>query len=167
MKILAVPLVLALAVSGCTIESDEDRMESEVRNTLSGQGNVTDVQLTREGDNVTGFAELQHAQFGQVRLNCTGRVDGSRFNVNCLPAVTDQVVQNIENNIRERLAQQAEVLEVDLTRRDDMNMAGFARLRGPGGEEVRTDCTATRDNPNSMNFNWRCGSGGPGGSDGK
>ncbi len=158
MKALAVPLALALAVAGCTIESDEDRMESEVRNTLSGQGNVTDVQLTREGDNVTGFAELQHSQFGQVRLTCSGRVDGSRFNVNCLPAVTDQVVQNIENTIRERLGQQAEVLEVDLSRQDDMNMTGFARLRGPSGEEVRTNCTATRDNPNSMNFNWRCGS---------
>ena len=157
MKTVAVPLVLALAVAGCTFESDEDRMEREVRNTLSGQGNVTDVQLTREGDNVTGFAELQHAQFGQVRLTCAGRVDGSRFNVNCLPAVTDQVVQNIENTIRERLAQQAEVLEVDLSRQDDMNMTGFARLRGPNGEEVRTNCTATRDNPNSMNFNWRCG----------
>jgi len=76
--------------------------------------------------------------------------------LNCLPAITDHIVQEMETNIRTHLARQAEVLQVDLNRQDDMRMTGFALVRGQDGTEVRANCTATRENPGSRMFNWEC-----------
>ena len=158
MKAFAVSIGLALAVAGCTMESEEDQLENQVRNMLAGQGNVTDVQLTRQDENnMSGFADMRANVGGDVRLACTARrTQGTQFQINCVPAVTDRVVQDIETDIRNRLSQQGEVLEVDLNRQDDMRMTGHARVRGPDGTEVRTNCTATRTDPNSLNFNWEC-----------
>jgi len=156
MKAIAVSLGVALAVAGCSMESAEDQMENGVRNSLASQGNVTDVQLTRDGDNVTGYADLDHRQAGPVRLNCAGRVEGERYNVNCLPAVTERVIQDTENSIRERLGQQEEVLEVELTRQDDARMTGYVRSRTSDGTEIRRNCVATREVPSAVHFNWEC-----------
>jgi hypothetical protein len=60
--------------------------------------------------------------------------------------------------IRQSLAQQAEVRELELTRQDDMRMTGHALLRARNGNEVRANCTATRENEASNHFNWRCDS---------
>ena len=162
MKAFAVTIGLALAVAGCTIQSEEDQLENEIRNQLAGQGNVLDVQLSRQDDNnMTGYADIRDNQGNQGRLNCTARrTEGTQFQLNCLPAITDQIVQEMENSIRTELSTQGEVLEVDLNRQDDMRMTGFARLRGPDGTEVRTNCSATRENPSSRQFNWECNPGG-------
>ena len=156
MKAIAVSLGLALAAAGCTAESHEDQLENQLRNQLSSQGNVTGIELTREGDNITGYAEIQHPQLGPVRLNCAGRVEGARSNANCAPAVTDQLIQDMENNMRRQLSQQGELLELDLERQDDMRITGSGRLRVADGTEVPLDCNITRQSANSLNFNGGC-----------
>ena len=37
-----------------------------------------------------------------------------------------------------------------------LDLPDFSLLRDGNGEEVRTNCTATRENEASNNFNWRC-----------
>jgi hypothetical protein len=66
------------------------------------------------------------------------------------------MVDNMEGTIRQSLAQQGEVREVELTRQDDMRMTGHAVLRDGNGNEVRANCTATRENEASNHFSWRC-----------
>jgi hypothetical protein len=158
MKAFAISLGLALAAAGCTVQSEEDQLENQIRNQLAGQGNVLDVQLTRQDENnMTGFADIRDNQGNQGRLNCSARrTEGTRFQLNCLPAITDQIVQEMENSIRTQLSAQSEVLEVDLSRQDDMRMTGFARVRAPDGGEVRANCSVTRQNPSSRQFNWEC-----------
>ena len=161
MKAFAITLGMALAVAGCTMQSEEDQLENEIRNQLAGQGNVLDVQLTRQDENnMTGFPDIRDNEGNQGRLNCSARrTEGTNFQLNCLPAITDAILEQMENNIRTELARQGEVLEVDLNRQDDMRMTGFARLRGPDGAEVRTNCTATREAPSSRQFRWECAPG--------
>jgi len=158
MKALAISLGLALAVTACTVESEEDQLENAIRNQLASQGNVLNVELTRQDDNnMNGFADIRDNEGRAGRLNCSARrTAGTNFQLNCLPAITDEIVQEMENNIRTNLAQQAEVLQVDLNRQDDMRMTGFALVRAGDGTEVRAACTATRQNPSSRMFNWEC-----------
>ena len=158
MKAFMISLGLGLLVAGCQMESEEDQLENEIRNQLAGQGNVLNVELTRQDDNnMTGHADIRDNEGREGRLNCTARrTEGTRFSLNCLPAITEPVVVEMENNIRTQLSQQAEVLEVDLTRQDDMRMTGFVRVRDPSGGEIRAACTATRENPGSRLFNWEC-----------
>ncbi len=158
MKAVAIALGLALAASACTVQSEEDQLENAIRNQLAGQGNVLNVELTRQDDNnMSGFADIRDNEGREGRLNCSAqRTERTNFRFNCLPAVTEQIVQEMENNIRTTLAQQAQVLQVDLNRQDDMRMTGFALVRAQDGTEVRTNCTVTRENPGSRMFNWEC-----------
>ena len=158
MKKVAISLGLALAAAACTIQSEEDQLENEIRNQLAGQGNVQTVELTKQDDNtMTGYADIVDNQGNAGRLNCSARrTQGTNFQLNCLPAITDQIVTDMENNIRQNLSQQAEVLQVDLNRQDDMRMTGYALVRARDGTEIRANCTATRENPSSRMFNWEC-----------
>ena len=156
MKALAISLGLALAVTACTVESEEDQLENAIRNQLASQGNVLNVELTRQDDNhMNGFADIRDNEGREGRLNCSARrTEGTNFQLNCLPAVTEQIVHEMENNIRTSLAQQAELLQVDLNRQDDMRMTGHALVRAQDGTEVRAACSATRQDPSSRMFNW-------------
>ena len=159
MKAFAISLGFALLVAGCSVQSEEDQLENEMRNQLAGQGNVLDVQLTKQDENnMTGFADIRDNDGRQGRLACTARrSEGTQFSLNCVPSITEDVVQEMETNIRTHLTQQGgEVLEVDLSRQDDMNMTGHALVRTPDGREIRANCTAVRENPTSRLFNWRC-----------
>jgi hypothetical protein len=158
MKAIVISLGLGLALAGCTIQSDEDRLEDSIRNNLSSQGNVLDVELTRtDENNMTGFADIRQNDGREGRLACTARrTEGRNFQWRCSPAITEQVVQALEGEIRENLAQQAQVVQVDLTRQDDNRMTGQAILRNPMGNEMRLDCTATRNAANIGSFDWRC-----------
>lgn len=159
MKKIAICLGCALAVAGCSMASDENRMENAIRAELSKNGTVKQVQMTRQGDNMTGFAEVRTADGSEGRLNCTATPDTTKagsYNWRCLPAIDQRVVDGMKRTIRESLAQQAEVREVEMTRQDDMRMTGHALLRDGSGNEVRANCTATRESEASNHFNWRC-----------
>jgi hypothetical protein len=159
MKTVAIYLGCALAVAGCSMASDEDRMENAIRAELSKNGTVNQVEMTREGDNMVGFAEVRANDGSEGRLNCTATRDAAKagsYNWRCLPAIDQRMVDNMKSTIRQSLAQQGEVVELELARQDDMRMTGHAVVRGGDGEEVRANCTVTRENEASNHFNWRC-----------
>ena len=169
MKAIAISVGLGLALSACQMQSEEDQLEEAIRNNLSAQGNVTAVELTRTDDNnMTGYVDINQTNGRSGRLACTAqRTEGRNFNWHCTPAITEQVVQEMEGNIRTNLAQQGEVVSVDLSRQDDNHMTGFAVVRDQMGNEIRTNCTATRDSANVGTFNYQCSPGEPAGQGGK
>jgi hypothetical protein len=159
MKTIAICLGCAFALAACSRVSDEDRMENAIRAELSKNATVNQVEMTSQGDNMVGFAEVRSRDGSEGRLNCTATPDttkASSYNWRCLPAIDQRMVDNMEGTIRQSLAQQGEGREVELTRQDDMRMTGHAVVRDGNGNEVRANCTATRENEASNHFNWRC-----------
>jgi hypothetical protein len=156
----AIVLAALLGVAGCNMASEEDQLENAIREGLSNQGTVQEVNLTRQDENnINGFAMVRETSGRSGRLNCTAqRTDGSNFNWRCSPAIDQSVLDEMEGQIRTQLAQQADVVEVSLERAgDDNHMAGYVRVRdGVGGEE-RVPCSAERTQ--GANFAWRCGEG--------
>jgi hypothetical protein len=159
MKTIAICLGCTLAVAACSMASDTNRMENAIRAELSKNGTVNQVEMTQQGDNMVGFAEVRAPDGTEGRLNCTATPDTTKagsYNWRCLPAIDQHMVDTMEGTIRQSLAQQGEVREVALTRQDDMRMTGHAVVRGGDGNEVRANCTVTRENETSNHFNWRC-----------
>ena len=62
--------------------------------------------------------------------------------------------EQLENAIREGLANQGTVQEVDLTVSDENNLTGYAVIRENSGRQGRLNCNAQRGE--GSNFNWRC-----------
>ena len=62
--------------------------------------------------------------------------------------------EQLENAIREGLANQGAVQEVNLIASDENNLTGYAMIRENSGREGRLNCTAQRGE--GSNFNWRC-----------
>ena len=92
-------------------------------------------------------------------LACTAVPDTTKagsYNWRCLPAIDQRMVDNMEGTIRQSLAQQGEVREVELSRQDDMRMTGHAVVRDGTGNDVRANCAVTRENEASNRFTWRC-----------
>ena len=159
MKRIAICLGCTLAFAACSMASDEDRMENAIRAELSKNGTVNQVEMTRQGDNMVGFAEVRGADGNEGRLTCTATRDTTKaesYNWRCLPAIDQRMVDNMKTTIRQSLSQQGDVLEVELARQDDMRMTGHALVRVPDGSEVRAECNVTRENEASNHFNWRC-----------
>ena len=159
MKTIAICLGCALAIAGCTMQSDENRMENAIRAELSKNATVSQVEMTRQGDNMVGFAEVRSADGSEGRMTCTATPDTTKagsYNWRCLPAIDQRMVDNMKAAIRQSLAQQGEVREVELARQDDMRMTGHAVVRDAGGNDVRAECTVTRENEASNHFSWHC-----------
>jgi len=158
MKIFIIPLALGLIASGCNISNEEDVLENSIRNNLSAQGNVQQVELSRQDENnLSGFAVVRDSSGVEGRYTCNAhRTEGSNFQWRCNQQIDDQVVSRMENVIRQDLSQQAEVVQLELSRQDDNRMSGYALLRAPSGAEGRLNCTATRNAQNSLNFDWQC-----------
>ena len=156
---MTVMILLAAAGLAAQDVSDETALEAAIGEALAGQQiQVYRVEMVREdGDSLTGFADVRDSEGQAGRLRCTARRnDQDIYDFSCLPAITDEIVAEIENQIRATLAQQGRVLEVEMSRRDDMHMIGYAQVQASGGAVVRTDCTATREAPESRTFNWEC-----------
>jgi hypothetical protein len=159
MRKLAFCMFVALAVSGCTTSSEEEQLENAIRENLSNQGTVEEVELTKQDeDNLTGHVVLVEASGRRGRLNCTAqRRSGSNFDWRCSPAIDEQTLQEMENIIRTELSAQATVVEVDMRREgDDDHMSGHALLEDANGNPLRVTCTAERDSANVGMFNWQC-----------
>lgn len=156
MRKIALGALLGLA--GCTMVSEEDQLENAIRDGLANQGEVQEVNLTRQDENnMTGYAMLREASGRTGRLNCTAqRGEGSNFTWNCSPAIDQAVVDEMETIIRTALAAQADVVSVEMARAgDDNNMTGTATVRDGAGNEVQVPCAAQRTQ--GANFDWRCG----------
>lgn len=158
MKRMTIALGALVALAGCNIGSEEDRLENAIREELTKQGNVQEVNLTRQDENtIAGYAMIQEHSGRSGRLNCTAqRTEGSNFNWRCSPAIDQAVLDEIEGQIRTQLAGQADVREVSLERAgDDNHMAGYVLVGDGAGGEERVPCSAERTE--GANFNWRCG----------
>ena len=159
MKPVAICLGALLALGGCKVASEEDQLENAIRENLSNQGTVQEVELTKtDENNMTGHVMIRENSGRTGRLNCTAqRTSGSSFNWRCSPAIDEQVLTEMENVIRQELSQQATVVSVEMNRQnDDNHMTGFAVVRDAAGTEVRANCTAERDATNIGSFNWEC-----------
>jgi len=156
MKALTISLGCALLMlAGCA--SEEDQLENAIRENLASRGTVKQVELTKtDNDNMNGFAVVQTAT-GEGRMNCSAqRTSGSNFNWRCVPTIDEAMLTQMENTIRQSLAEQVTVLAVDMSRRDDDHMTGYAQVRDGDGDEGRVNCTATRETGGNGNFNWEC-----------
>jgi len=159
MRKSAIYMACVLAAAGCSMSSDEDRMENAIREELAKNGTVNQVEMTREGDNMVGFAEVRAADGSEGRLRCNATPDTTKagnYNWRCVPAIDQRVIDQMKDTIRQDLARQATVRTIELTRQDDMRMTGYALLTDANGNEVRTNCTVTRENETSNHFSYNC-----------
>ena len=62
----------------------------------------------------------------------------------------------MESTIRDALAPQGEVRQVELRRQDDNRMSGNALVVTPDGTETRLECTATRPSMETTQFTYQC-----------
>jgi len=148
----------ALAATSFAFAVQDESLEGSIREALSDQGDVQQVEMIpQDKDHLSGFALLLDAQGRPWRLDCTAtRTEGEGFDWTCNPVVNAAAIEDVESNIREVLGEQGTVLEVAMNRRDDDNMAGFARVRDKDGAVSRASCTATRQSEGSRNFDWEC-----------
>jgi hypothetical protein len=150
--------MLALAACNFHFSTDEIAVENSIREQMASRGEVLEVDMTQQdgGDHMTGFARIRTGEGRETRLNCTAdrQSSGGTFNWRCNQPVDQAMVDEIETSIRNTLQSRGTVLDVQMSRRDDDHMAGFARLRDSNGNEGRMDCTADRQPDNS--FNWHC-----------
>lgn len=152
---LAALFVLALAVAAC--DSPEEQMEDEVRNLLSQRGNVQEADLAQGADgNMTGHATVAGAGGQTSRYNCSAtKAEGTRFNINCIPAIDEAMLTAIEADIRRLYEQRgAEVLEVDMQKQDEDHISGHMIARD-GGMQARLVCSAERNTADGQ-FPWQC-----------
>ena len=155
---LAIMLIGLSLAAAPPANPDEAMVEDSIREHLSQQGEVLQVDMTsRDADTMTGFAISRDEDGVEGRVDCTAQRNADdSFAWDCVPVITEPIVRRIEEIIGTNLAAQAELIEIAMRRQDDMRMAGFARLRTADGTEVRASCTAVRENPRSRTFNWEC-----------
>jgi hypothetical protein len=168
MKRIAICIGGALAAAACSMSSEADRLENAMRETLAARGTVQQIEMTKDSDShMSGFAVIRAANAtADSRLNCSADRDATKgenyYNWRCVPTIDEALLTEMENSIRQSLSAQATVETVEMTRRDDDHMAGYATVRDAGGNQLRTNCTATRDNSDQGNFSWECQAAGQG-----
>jgi len=164
MKRFAIAIGCLLATAGCSfsVGGEEDALENGIRdhyNTMNTT--VSEIELTKEGpDRMTGFAQIRGPDNIQRRVNCSATRDttkgASNFNWRCLPALDQAALDELKTTIRTNMAQRGEVRQLELNRQDDNRATGFVVVGLADGSEGRANCTASRENPDSTNFNWEC-----------
>jgi hypothetical protein len=161
MKILAISLGGAcLLVAACNRESEAQRIQNAVGNTLAPNGNVQQVAMTRGADNnYSGTATVRRADGRSVPYTCTARQDASagQWQILCLQAIDQALLDELEANMRRSLeGQRVTVGEIEFTRRDDNNVTGFAQVTDPTtGETARLVCGGARP-PNGGRIEVAC-----------
>jgi hypothetical protein len=154
----------ALALAACT--SQEDQMENNIRANLASQGNVTQVEMTRQDENsMAGFAVV-NVNGTDTRRNCTATRNPSKgaayYDWRCVRAVDESALNEMEATIRQSYIARpgVQVDSVDMTRRDDDHMVGHAALSDSYGNHARLDCIADRGS--AGDFSWSCQEAGQG-----
>lgn len=157
---LAFQLVLAAAAPAPPSAADVQSVENAIRENLTAQGAVDQVELGVGDDgSLAGFA-LIHRPEGRVgRFGCTARpAAAGKFDRHCNEVVDALVIGRLEDHIRQSLAEQATVTRVELIRRDDDHAAVRATLRDERGNEVEMTCMAASQQADSVDFDWNCNS---------
>ena len=150
MKKVAIPLgALCALLMGCNRESEDEYIRRGVSNTLESHGNVQQVAMTKGADNnYSGTATVRRADGRSIPYNCTANRNQAQqqFDIRCLQALDQALLDELETNMRRSLeAQRLTVGEIELTKRDDNNVTGFAQVSDPNtGESARLVCSGAR-----------------------
>lgn len=148
MKGFVVSLSAALLIAGCSSANEEQAVENVVRLTLAPNGNVRQVDLTKQSDNnYSGFATVRKPNGQEVRMNCTARraATPGNFDILCGQVLDQILIDEMKASLRQSLAAQGGiVLAIELSRRDDNHVTGHADIRDSSGAEGRLDCLADR-----------------------
>ena len=150
MKALSISLgALCLLLTGCNRQSEEALIENAVSNTLSAQGNVQQVDLTKGADNnYSGTASIRSADGQSIRFNCTARRNEAQqqFDIRCGQVIDQVLLDQLKANMRRSLEQQSlTVADIELTKQDEDHVTGFAQVSDPNtGESARLICTGAR-----------------------
>jgi hypothetical protein len=148
MKGFVVSLSGALLIAGCSSANEEQAVENLVRLTLAPNGNVQQVDLTKQSDNnYSGFATVRKPNGREVRLNCTARraARAGNFDILCGQVLDQTLIDEMEASLRRSLvAQGGTVFAIELSRQDDNHVTGHADVRDARGAEGRLDCVGER-----------------------
>lgn len=146
MKAYLILLGAVALLAGCG-GSDTQQIENGIRAQLAPQGTVTRVNMTKQGDGTfAGTAAVRVADGHEAQLNCTARREGSNFITSCGQVIDEQLINDLEGQIRTQLTSRGlTVTEVELAKQDDNTIRGHATVRDAAGNEARTNCTAPRD----------------------
>jgi hypothetical protein len=139
-------LFAVLAVAGCTSRSREDQVEDSIRNELSKQGEVQDVEMRRDGeDRMSGTATMRRAGTS-VRLRCNAQLSADSVDFTCGQEMSEALVRESEETIRSLYrGRGATVREVSLDSAGENRMTGFAVVADPDGNALRLTCSAERN----------------------
>lgn len=160
MKTHMIAASLALALTACSAQSDEDQLENTIREGLAKQGEVQQVELKKQPNgSMTGFAMIREANGRVGRLTCSAEPAGSaKYNWKCSPAIDEKTIKEMEDIIRAELSKRGPVLQLEMKRQnDDDHMSGYAVVHDEAGEEFRLTCSATRNADKGASFTWECG----------
>ena len=145
MKGFALLLGGTLLIAGCG-EAEGPLVSNLVRDTLAPNGNVQQVEMTKQGDNnYSGFATVRLASGATARFNCTATRRGNNYVSQCRQAIDQALIDELKADLRRTFARQGlTVLALELNRQDDDHITGHADLRAANGEEGRMACAGER-----------------------
>jgi len=156
MRKFAIAAGLMLVLGACSSDPT-GQIEDSIRETLSNETTIDEVQMNMGADgNMSGYALTHEADGRKGRLKCAAQPDGgSTFKWQCSPQIDAETERQMQEKMRAEFAKQGEVIEVVMKRKDDDNhMAGSARLKTADGVEHSLSCTATRQEKD--HFKWEC-----------
>lgn len=160
MRTLVILAGAAALLAGCNKDSDKQAAEGMVRAALVGQGNVQQIDLSKQADNsYAGTVSLRTTDGRTVSLNCTARRTGTdsnaNYNAHCGQVLDQALLDEIKTTLRRSIeGTGATVTQLDMTRRDDNAATGSAQARNPDGQIVQLTCEAARQADGT--FNSRC-----------
>jgi hypothetical protein len=148
MKRFALLLGGTLLAAGCN-SGEGPFVNNLVREAVAPNGNVQQVEMTKQGDNsYSGFATVRVANGQLTRFICTASRQGSSstYEARCLQVIDQAVIDELKQNIRRSFTSQGvTVLRLELTPQGEDRVTGYADVREPSGAEGRLPCAGARD----------------------
>lgn len=146
MKGFALLLGGTLLIAGCG-EAEGPLVSNLVRDTLAPNGNVQQVEMTKQGDNnFSGYGNVRLANGATTRFNCTATRRGNTYTAQCRQAIDQALLDELKTSLRQSFTGQGlTVVALELSRQDDDHVTGHVDLRGPDGSEARLPCAGTRE----------------------
>lgn len=146
MKAVVITLAGAALLAGCNSRNEQQFVENGIRGQLAGQGNVTQISMTKGGDgNYSGTATVRTPDGAEAHVNCTAGRTNDGFTTACRQTIDEALLTQLKANLRQSFAGQGiTVVDLQLARQDDDHVTGHADLRSQAGEEARFPCTGGR-----------------------
>ncbi|MEA3011945.1 MAG: hypothetical protein QOD42_490 [Sphingomonadales bacterium] len=146
MKGFALLLGGTLLIGGCG-QAEGPLVKDLVRDTLAPNGNVQQVEMTKQGDNsFSGYGTVRLANGTTTRFNCTANRRGNSYVAQCRQAIDQALIDELKASLRQSFtAQGLTVVQLELSRQDDDHVTGHVDVRAGDGSEARLPCSGTRE----------------------